>query len=81
MNRFHIIEECQVITRRRGIFQQVDAYHRGLFVYAKIGNGFVRLLGLPNTTSPHVAWLELDDHDGIIGIEGRWPTPKWIGAQ
>ena len=81
MKRFHIVEDCQAIIRRRGVFQQVDAYHRGEFVYAKVGTGFVRLLGFPHTTAPDISWVELEDHSAIMGNHGRWPKPRWEGTQ
>lgn len=62
---FHILDECFVITRNRGVFRQAKVFVRGEHVYAAHGNGFVRLMGHGGTTVPTMVWEGLSDHPGV----------------
>lgn len=60
MNRFHVIDDACAILRRRGVYRQVNLYFRGEQLYARLGSGYIRLLGRGGTTAPDVSWEEYD---------------------
>lgn len=80
MELFHIIDECQAIIRSRGVFKQVPVFRRGTELYAQHGRGgFVKLAGNKGTTAPKVSWLDMDGHEDIDPVGGRFKEPKWTG--
>lgn len=60
---FHQVDDVQVILYRKGVYTQAKVYSRLIegrrYLYAAIGNGFVRLLGATGTSSPYVSWTDL----------------------
>ena len=86
MNLFHIVNDVQAITRRKGLFRQVPVYRREKDLYVKQGAGFARLRGHPNTSVPDLAWVEIGVHRLITtrystptGLADKFFTPKWLG--
>ncbi len=63
---FHQVDDMQVILRRGGgVFSQAKVYSRSVdgkrHLFARVGGGFVMLLGSGGTSSPNVSWLDLDN--------------------
>lgn len=54
MNFFHRIEGEVIILRNKGVFKQVDIYYRSGELFAKHGQGFIRLNSNMTTTHPDV---------------------------
>jgi len=75
---FHKIDDAFVITLSKGVFRQVEVYHREQRVYAKHGSGYIRLLGARCTSTPNVSWDELDDPNDLIDkTGGRFGAPQY----
>ena len=54
---FHEILDSSIILRSRGVFGQSKCYYYNGQVFAKMGNGFVKLMKHQNGTScPTVSW-------------------------
>lgn len=60
MDLFTVIEGSAVVLRSKGVFKQVPAYRRGNRIYAKWGNGFIRLGGNQLTSAPNVQWETME---------------------
>ncbi len=57
MDLFHIIDNGAVMLRHKGVYRQVDCYHRGREVFAPWGaKGFIKLCSHGGTTVPGVSW-------------------------
>lgn len=68
MERFHIIDEAEVITVSRSVFNQRKVYRRGAGLYVGHGSGFVRLYYGGRTGLPNLSWDEIDI-PGISAVE------------
>jgi hypothetical protein len=77
MNLFHKIEDCQCIISSRGVYRQVEVYHRGADIYIKHGTGFVKLMPSPDTSVPAIGWLQLEASDNIEFLAGQFTKPQW----
>lgn len=62
---FHIVDDCFVIIRCRGVYRQAKVFCRRGKLYAGYGAGFVRLMGGGGTTVPAMMWEELSEHPHI----------------
>ena len=82
MELFHIIEDCFVILRSRGVYRQAKVYRRGTSLFAGWGGGFVRLCGSGGTSSPNVLWDAVSPNDDIGVVERGIGagSPIFIGA-
>lgn len=78
MDLFHIIEDCQIITRSKGVYKQVKVYRRGNTLYAAHGSGFIGLLAGGGTTHPDVSWVEIDANDMIKLEGGEFNAPVFL---
>jgi len=76
MNLFHVIDGAFAITTCRGVYRQVAVFRKGVEIYARHGNGFIRLMGNKGTTAPNVSWLEITPHDSIRD-PGGITAPTW----
>ncbi len=59
-NLFHEIIDAQVVLHCKGVYRQVPVFRRVNRLYAKHGNGFIRLDGHNFTSAPGVSWEDLD---------------------
>ena len=58
---FHQIEDASVVLRSRGVYYQKSLFRRGRFIYAKWGNGFIRIIDRKDGTSvPNVTYEDID---------------------
>jgi hypothetical protein len=58
---FHEIQGSSVILKSGGVFRQAKCYSYNGTVFAKWGNGFIKLKKYMNGTSvPHVSWEAID---------------------
>lgn len=62
---FHKIEGAQAITRRKGLYRQVDVYGRDGAAYVRHGSGFLRLRGGDRTSDPDTFLEGLDLPPGV----------------
>jgi len=76
-NLFHVIDEVQCVTRCGGVFRQVAVFRRGVELFARHGNGFIRLESRGVTSAPKVSWDGMEDHDDIAKDGGRFNAPYW----
>lgn len=61
MALFRKIDDVHVILSSKGVMQQVEAFERNGFIYAKKGSGFIGLRSNHGgTTSPTTLWLEIE---------------------
>ena len=60
MDRFHILDDCAVILRSKGVYKQAKVYARDGRLYAAHGGGFVSLMANLRTSHPDVSWDETD---------------------
>lgn len=60
MDYFTEVTDGKAITISGGVYRQVSVYQRADRLYARHGNGYVRLLQGGTTSAPAVRWLELD---------------------
>ena len=60
MNYFTAIPDAQAITTSKGVYRQVPVYQRDGKIYARHGNGFIRLMQGGVSSHPNVRWTELD---------------------
>lgn len=67
---FHKIEGAKAITHSRGIYKQVDVYHRCNMIYVAHGGGFIGAYDHGGTTHPNVRV------DTFITDEGTVITPR-----
>lgn len=83
MQLFHIIEEGIVIIRGKGgVYRQSKVYRRGEKVYAYHAGGFIELMGMRATSSPHVSWLDIEADGVTIDKPGTYGGgPKWEGKK
>lgn len=58
---FHVIEDVQIVLRRKGVYKQVKVYRRGNHCYAGIGSGFIKLMASGGTSDPNTLWEVPDD--------------------
>lgn len=66
MDYFTPLEGANAITINRGVYRQVALYLRGDVIYARSGNGFVKLMAHGITSSPSAKWIEVDPgEDGM----------------
>lgn len=63
MDYFTEVTDGKAITISGGVYRQVSVYRRADRLYARHGNGYVRLLQGGTTSAPAVRWLELDTPD------------------
>lgn len=68
---FHIVEDCFVVVRNRGVFRQAKVFSRGEQLFAGIGQGFVRLVAGGYTTVPTMAWDFITPHPDVSSELGR----------
>ena len=59
MDFFTAIQEAQAILHSRGVYRQVPLFERGGHVYAKQGQGFVRLMAGGTTSTPNGKWIDI----------------------
>ncbi len=72
MNLFQVIDGSAVVMRSRGIYRQAQAFYRGDEVFARHGNGFIKL-GINGATSlSTVSWLHIEA-PGVSVAEGKRP--------
>jgi len=71
---FHVIDDCFVVVRERGVFRQAKVYRRGKHVYAGVGSGFVRLMHQGGTSRPNMVWDDLSAHVDIRIATGGCPV-------
>lgn len=72
MALFRKIDDVFVILSSKGVLQQVEAFERNNFVYAKKGSGFIGLRSNHGgTTSPTTLWLEIEGYDPHYDELGR----------
>lgn len=76
---FHVIDDCQVVTKRKGVYGQAKAYRRGDEVFVAKGSGFLRLLRGGGTTDPSTLWLGIEPAPGLKIDAGGRHAPKWEG--
>lgn len=71
MERFHIIDEAEVITVTRSVFKQSKVYRRGSALYFGYGGGYVRLYSGHNTGLPNVRWedIEIPGVNSVVDME------------
>lgn len=100
MNRFHLIDPASaavILRKKGGTYYQCALYHRGGLLFAKHGNGFVKLTRGGGTSNPNVTWEDIDPGDGALmsersiggidylspedQIEGKAAEPKKIGGE
>ena len=84
MNFFTIIPEAQAVIVVRGVYRQVPLFERGGKIYAKIGNGFVRLMQGGGMSTPAGKWIEYDVPEGeAVEAQGylTYTPVKMIAAQ
>lgn len=60
MQRFHIIQDAEVITVSKSVYKQAKVYHRGEALYVGAGGGFVRLYAGGNTGLPNLRWDDIE---------------------
>lgn len=60
MNYFTAIPDAQAITLSKGVYRQVPVFQRDSKIYARHGNGFIRLMQGGTSSHPNVRWAELD---------------------
>lgn len=60
MQRFHIIQDAEVITISKSVFKQAKVYHRGDALYVGAGGGYVRLYAGGNTGLPNLRWDDIE---------------------
>lgn len=62
---FHIVDDCHVVLRSRGVYKQAKVYRYEGKLFAGYSGGFIRLLGmfgdLGGTSAPNVSWLPGED--------------------
>jgi len=81
MALFHILEDCFVVLRCRGIFRQCKVYERDGKPYAAWGAGYVRLLPEQRTTNPDILWDDLSDSPLLTYVGGLLKiSPPKTGA-
>jgi len=69
MDYFTIITGATALIHNGGVYRQTDLYARGSAIYARIGNGFIRL-GIGGATSvPRTRWAEFDAGETAIITE------------
>lgn len=73
---FHIVEDCFVIIRTRGVFRQAKVFARHDCLYAGVGSGFVRLCSDGSKTVPTMMWEAVTDHPEV-SISARSP-PRYL---
>lgn len=78
-NLFHIIDDVQCVTRCGGVFRQVAVFRRGTEIFARHGNGFIRLMCRGTTSAPKVSWDGMEKHSDIKANGGRFDAPCWTG--
>lgn len=68
MTLFQRVEDGFAVLLKSGVYRQVELLHRGDFLYAAHGGGFVKLLQNGHTTVPGILW------DEIAGVDTdtRW---------
>ena len=64
MRRFHRLEDCEAVIRRKGVWRQVPMYERDELLYVKVGAGYVRLVAGGRTSDPDVL---VDDYEVPAG--------------
>lgn len=71
MERFHVIDEAEVITVTRSVFKQVKVYRRGSALYFGHAGGFVRLYSEHRTGLPNVRWedIEVPGVNSVVDME------------
>jgi hypothetical protein len=59
---FHVIEDLQIVLRRKGVYRQCKVYHRDGRLYAAWhASGFVALM-TSGTSHPDVSWEGWPEH-------------------
>ena len=67
---FHVIEDVQIVLRRKGVYKQVKIYRRGNHCYAGYGGGFVKLMASGGTSDPNVSWEKPDRDNRFQTVDG-----------
>lgn len=57
---FHKVEGAACVLRCKGVYKQVDVYHRDHVLYAKAAGGFISLKRSNGTSKPDIAWEHID---------------------
>lgn len=65
---FHIVEDCFVVTRSKGLFRQAKVFRRGDQLFAGVGAGFVRLIAGGYTTIPAMSWDFITPHPNVPAV-------------
>lgn len=76
---FHVIDDCFVVLRSRGVFRQAKAFRRDRYLYAGFGAGFIRLMSRGATTHPLVTWEDLTASPEIQIAGDGMPRPVHPG--
>ncbi len=74
MDIFQSVTDGKAILLNKGVYRQVDLYRRGANLYAKNGNGFIRLYPNQGTSVPSIVWRDLDPGEGHIAVKGCYLT-------
>lgn len=82
MSFFKHIEGEAAIVVNNGVYRQCDLYERDGYLYAKVGNGFVRLMSDGATTKPKTR-LETLSWTGDLNSDrmGRLCRPQVKGSK
>lgn len=79
MEYFSIITGATVLIHTNGVYRQADLYARGSAIYAKVGNGFIKI-GIGGATStPRTRWAEFDAGEAAIITEKPGCAPVLEG--
>lgn len=74
MERFHIIEDAEVVTVTRSVYRQSKVYQRAGGLYMGQGSGFVRLYAGGGTGLPNTRWDDIEI-PGVASAAALKPDP------